>query len=251
MSRDIDIYGDTKPHEWVLDDNRAVPIDQCVAVHGHVRIAAKEVDCAGVRRAGTDITAEDVLGGLDDKIDLNQRMNKTLEATARAIFNDWFTDFGPTRAKAEGRSAYLAPALWALFPDDFDDKEMPLGWKQGTIGEECDLTMGQSPPGETYNEEATGLPFYQGRTDFGFRYPTRRMFCTAPARIAGADDTLVSVRAPVGDLNMAWEQCCIGRGVAAVRHKSGSRSFTYYALGSLEGTLREYEHTGTVLLAPV
>jgi type I restriction enzyme S subunit len=186
------------------------------------------------------------LAALDDKIELNNRMNETLEKIARAIFRDWFVDFGPSRAKAEGRPAYLVPDTWALFPDGFDDKEMPLGCEQGTIGAEYFLTMGQSPPGETYNEEATGLPFYQGRTDFGFRYPSRRIFCTAPTRIAESDDTLVSVRAPVGDLNMAWEKCCIGRGVAGVRHKSGSRSYTYYALESLAEALREYEHTGTV-----
>jgi type I restriction enzyme S subunit len=106
--------------------------------------------------------------------------------------------------------------------------------------------MGQSPPGNTYNDNGNGLPFFQGRTDFGFRYPNRRMFCTAPTRIAELDDTLVSVRAPVGDLNLAWEKCCIGRGIAAIRHKSGSRSFTYYTLVALQDELRAYEHTGTI-----
>ncbi len=57
-----------------------------------------------------------ILGALDDKIELNRRMNETLEAMARAIFNDWFVDFGPTRAKVEGRAPYLAPEIWFLFP---------------------------------------------------------------------------------------------------------------------------------------
>ena len=96
------------------------------------------------------------------------------------------------------------------------------------------------------NEHGEGLPFFQGRTDFGFRYPENRKFCTAPARIAQPEDTLVSVRAPVGDINMAWEQCCIGRGVAALRHKLGSSSFTYYAAGALQRAIQQYEHTGTV-----
>ena len=69
-----------------------------------------------------------VLGALDDKIELNRRMNETLEAMARAIFKDWFVDFGPTRAKAEGRAPYLAPELWDLFPDELDDEDKPAGW---------------------------------------------------------------------------------------------------------------------------
>ncbi|MFN7305340.1 MAG: restriction endonuclease subunit S, partial [Acetobacteraceae bacterium] len=69
-----------------------------------------------------------VLGALDDKIELNRRMNETLEATARAIFKDWFVDFGPTRAKMEGRAPYLAPDIWSLFPDRLDEKGKPEGW---------------------------------------------------------------------------------------------------------------------------
>ena len=69
-----------------------------------------------------------ILGALDDKIDLNRRMNETLEAMARAIFKDWFVDFGPTRAKMEGRAPYLAPEIWALFPDRLDDEGKPEGW---------------------------------------------------------------------------------------------------------------------------
>ena len=74
-----------------------------------------------------------LLGSLDDKIDLNRRMNETLEAIARAIFKDWFVDFGPTRAKAAGRDPYLAPEFWDLFPDALDDEGKPVGWDQGTL----------------------------------------------------------------------------------------------------------------------
>ena len=190
-----------------------------------------------------------ILGTLDDKIELNRRMNETLEEMARAIFKDWFVDFGPTRAKMEGRDTGLPAEVAALFPDwlvESELGEMPEGWESGTVGECFYLTMGQSPPSSTYNEHGEGLPFFQGRTDFGFRYPENRKFCTAPTRIAQPEDTLVSVRAPVGDINMAWEQCCIGRGVAALRHKLGSSSFTYYAAGALQRAIQQYEHTGTV-----
>lgn len=74
-----------------------------------------------------------VLGAHDDKIDLNRRMNETLEAMARAIFKDWFVDFGPTRAKMEGRAPYLVPEIWALFPDRLDDEGKPEGWSYGTL----------------------------------------------------------------------------------------------------------------------
>ena len=191
-----------------------------------------------------------ILGTLDDKIELNRQMNETLEATAHAIFKSWFVDFDPVKAKMEGRKPVGMDTKTALlFPSAFQDsplRKMPEGWKVATIDEEFNLTMGQSPPGSTYNENEEGMPFYQGRKDFGFRYPTRRVYCTAPKRFAGKGDTLVSVRAPVGDVNMVEEKCSIGRGVAAVRHKTGNRSYTYYTMQFLQNVFSRYEAEGTV-----
>ena len=191
-----------------------------------------------------------ILGILDEKIELNRQMNETLEAMARAIFKSWFVDFDPVRAKMEGRlPAGMDAATAILFPSAFQDSplgKIPGGWEVATVGEEFNLTMGQSPPGSTYNEDGDGMPFYQGRKDFGFRYPTRRVYCNAPTRLAKKDDTLVSVRAPVGDINMVEEKCCIGRGVAAIRHKTGSRSYTYYAMQFLREDFALYEAEGTV-----
>jgi len=211
-----------------------------------------------------------ILGTLDDKIELNRKMNQTLEAIARAIFKSWFVDFDPVidNALAAGkpipeefaeraaRRAQLAHGksplpenIRRLFPDEFQDSELgpiPKGWKVSVIGEEFNITMGQSPPGRTYNETGDGLPFFQGRRDFGFRYPTKRVYCSEPKRIAEAGDALVTVRAPVGEVNMAWERVCIGRGVAALRHRSGGRSFTYYAVSALQDQLKRYEAEGTV-----
>ena len=190
-----------------------------------------------------------ILGTLDDKIELNRRMNQTLEAMARAIFQDWFVDFGPTRAKIEGREPYLPPEIWSLFPDRLVDSELgqiPEAWEVKSLRDNFNLTMGQSPPGSTYNSDENGLPFFQGSTDFGSRFPENRKYCTDPKRLAHESDTLVSVRAPVGALNMAWEQCCIGRGVAALRHKSGSSSFTYYSAWAMQAELQQYEQMGTV-----
>jgi type I restriction enzyme, S subunit len=190
-----------------------------------------------------------VLSTLDDKIELNRRMNETLEAMARALFKSWFVDFDPVRAKAEGRDPGLPQPLADLFPDSFEEsslEKIPNGWQCSTVGKHFSLTMGQSPPGSTYNESGDGLPFFQGRTDFGFRFPSRRVFCTGPTRLAQAGDTLVSVRAPVGDVNIAIEPCAVGRGVAAVRHLSGSRSLTYHAMHNLGEHFGKFEGEGTV-----
>ena len=85
-----------------------------------------------------------ILVALDNKIQLNWRMNETLEAMARAIFRDWFVDFGPTRAKAEGRAPYLVPEVWNLFPGELDDEDKPAGWKMRGLGELVSLTKGRS-----------------------------------------------------------------------------------------------------------
>ena len=190
-----------------------------------------------------------ILGALDDKIELNRRASETLEATARALFKSWFVDFDPMRAKAEGRASGLPHNLDRYILDSFVDSAagpIPAGWSVTTLGTEFSLTMGQSPPGDTYNGSGDGLPFYQGRADFGFRFPRRRVYCTAPTRFARAGDTLVSVRAPVGDINMATEDCAIGRGVAAVRHHSGSRLYTYELLRSKREAFDHFEGEGTV-----
>ena len=79
-----------------------------------------------------------ILGSLDDKIELNRRMNETLEAMAQAIFKDWFVDFGPTLAKAEGRAPYLTSEIWDIFPDALDDEDKPVGWRIGSIGDLAD-----------------------------------------------------------------------------------------------------------------
>ena len=85
------------------------------------------------------LPASELLSALDDKIDMNRRMNETLESMARAIFKDWFVDFGPTRAKAEGRDPYLAPELWDLFPDALDDEGKPAGWSFATLTAFADM----------------------------------------------------------------------------------------------------------------
>jgi len=89
-----------------------------------------------------------ILGALEDKIDLNRRMNKTLETMARAMFKDWFVDFGPTRAKTEGSTPYLAPEIWSLFPDLLDNEGKPQGWRLTVLEEVLsELETGGRPKG--------------------------------------------------------------------------------------------------------
>ena len=90
-------------------------------------------------------------------------------------------------------------------------------WPSVELGTIADVAMGQSPPGNTYNDDSDGLPFFQGKTDFGHRFPIVRKWCSQPKRIAEAGDILLSVRAPVGPTNVARELSCIGRGLAAIR----------------------------------
>ncbi len=159
-----------------------------------------------------------ILSSLDDKIDLLHRQNKTLEALAETLFRQWFVE------------------------------EAEEGWKAGSIKNEFDFTMGQSPPGSSYNEDGTGHIFFQGRTDFGFRFPEPRVYTTEPKRLAKRFDTLVSVRAPVGDMNLALHDCCLGRGVAAFRYKDHPlfTTYTYYKLRSLMAQIKQFEDNGTV-----
>jgi type I restriction enzyme S subunit len=190
-----------------------------------------------------------ILGTLDDKIELNRKTNETLEAMAKALFKSWFVDFDPVRAKAEGRPTGLPVEISDLFPDLFEDSELgeiPSGWGVGCLNDCCEITMGQSPPGDTYNEDGEGLPFYQGKTDFGFRYPGRRVYCLSPTMQASIGATLISVRAPVGSANIAREVCSIGRGIAALKSRQSADSFIYYLIGTLQGIFESYNSEGTV-----
>lgn len=159
-----------------------------------------------------------VLTSIDNKIDLLHCENETLEVMAETIFRQRFIE------------------------DAKDD------WTEGKLREEFDFIMGQSPIGESFNQDGIGVPMYQGNADFGFRFPTRRVFTTQPTRFAEINDTLISVRAPVGVQNMATEKCCIGRGVAAFRYKNNSSfySYTYYKLKSLLDDIKQYNDNGTV-----
>lgn len=158
---------------------------------------------------------------LANRIRLNNRMISTLESTAQALYRK-------------------------MFVDNIDKDNLPDGWRMGTLGEIAEITMGQSPDGESYNEEEFGEIFYQGRTDYGYRFPSVRMYTSMPQRMARAGDILLSVRAPVGDLNITLHDCCIGRGLAAVRSKIKCNSFLFYMLQTKNSELNISNDDGTI-----
>ena len=122
------------------------------------------------------------------------------------------------------------------------------GWREGKLPDEFIFTMGQSPVGTSFNEEGIGTPMFQGNADFGFRFPSERVYTTEPTRFAEPLDTLVSVRAPVGEQNMALVKCCIGRGVAAFRYKADNNyyTYTYFKIRSLMTEIKQFNDEGTV-----
>ena len=156
------------------------------------------------------------LWNLDEKIKTNIEINNNLEQQAQAIYHQMFID----NARSD--------------------------WTEGTLSDIADVTMGQSPSGSSYNEDRNGTIFFQGRAEFGFRFPLVRLYTTEPKRMAHTNDTLVSVRAPVGDLNVAHTDCCIGRGLAAIHSKSNHQSFVLYTMFSLKKQLDVFNGEGTV-----
>lgn len=198
----------------------------------------------------TQESINEVISLIDQQIENNKSLAKNLESLAQSFFRSWFVDFDPVHAKARGEKPFgMDEETAALFPDSFEESEsglIPKGWQLSTVSNVANLLMGQSPPGSSYNLKGEGLPFFQGRTDFGSRYPSRRVFCTHPGRMANIGDVLVSVRAPVGDINQADSKCVIGRGVASIIHKSGSQVYSYCLLKNMKTQFASFNGEGTV-----
>ncbi|HEB8626029.1 restriction endonuclease subunit S [Klebsiella pneumoniae] len=166
------------------------------------------------------------LRNIDEKIALNSHINTELEAMAKTLYDYWFVQFdfpdanGKPYKTSGGKMVYNAMLK----------REIPAGWAVNTLSQIANITMGQSPAGESYNEDGIGTLFFQGSTDFGWLFPTPRQYTTSPARMAKKGDILLSVRAPVGDMNIANADCCIGRGLAALNSKSRSDGFLFYVM---------------------
>ncbi len=201
-----------------------------------------------------------VLSSLDSKIALNNRINAELEAIAKMVYDYWFVQFDfpfdfastslsnnaqgkPASASIEGVTpshpinnnapGYKSSGGKMVWSEELK-REVPAGWAVGELKDIANITMGQSPAGESYNEDRNGMVFYQGCTDFGTRFPTIRKYTTEPTRFARQGDILLSVRAPVGTLNIAKEDCCIGRGLAALNSKDNCIAFLFGVMVNLK-----------------
>lgn len=171
-----------------------------------------------------------VLSALDSKIELNNRINAELEVMAKTLYDYWFVQFDFPDKHGKPYKTSGGKMVW----NEELKREIPEGWISGELKDIANITMGQSPPGESYNEEGNGIIFYQGCTDFGNRFPTIRKFTTEPTRFAKEGDILLSVRAPVGTLNIAKENCCIGRGLASLNSKDNCIGYLFGVMVNLK-----------------
>lgn len=150
------------------------------------------------------------------KKELNRQINTNLEQQAQAIFKEMFIDNGLKNVK------------------------------KGMLQDIAEITMGLSPDGSSYNEKQLGIIFFQGRAEFSDRFPKIRLYTSQPKRMAMRNDILMSVRAPVGDINIAHHDCCIGRGLASLRSKYNYQSFLFYTMLNLKKYLDRFNSEGTV-----
>ena len=155
----------------------------------------------------------DILSAYDDLIENNQKQIKLLEEAAMRLYKEWFVNL--------------------RFPGYENTKivdGVPDGWSRKKLIDIADITMGQSPKSEYYNDKQQGLPFHQGVTNYGYRFIIDEKYSTSYTRIAEAGSILFSVRAPVGRINITKNKIVIGRGLAAINHREGLQSFLFYML---------------------
>lgn len=188
------------------------------------------------------------LGALDDKIELNRKMNATLEAMARALFRDWFVDFGPTRAKMEGRAPYLSPDLWSLFPARLDDEGKPEGWEVSAIGDEMRVVGGSTPNTKEPDFWDGGINWATPKDLSTLAAPvlletSRSITAAGLAKISSGllpvGSLLLSSRAPIGYLAIAEVPVAINQGfIGMIFDKRLSNVFAWiWTLENMEAIL--------------
>jgi type I restriction enzyme, S subunit len=192
------------------------------------------------------------LGALDDKIELNRRMNETLEAMARAIFKDWFVDFGPTRAKAEGCAPYLSDDLWSLFPNRLDEDGKPEGWTTKPLSEFFSIIGGGTPKTSVEDYWNGDIPWFsvvdtppRGNL-FVFdteKSITERGLNESSAYLVPAGTTIISARGTVGNLAIAARDMTFNQSCYALRAKDGAGdSFVFLAAQQMVTKLQAMAH---------
>lgn len=183
----------------------------------------------------------DLLYRIDKKIEINNQINTELESMAKTLYDYWFVQFdfpdenGKPYKSSGGKMVYNSVLK----------REIPEGWQDKKLSDIANITMGQSPNGGSYNENGDGVIFFQGSTDFGWLFPSIRQFTNQPIRLAKKGDILLSVRAPVGDMNIANNDCCIGRGLAAMNSKESFDVFLFYVMKYFKTIFERRNSEGT------
>ena len=175
------------------------------------------------------------------KINVNRLINDNLEAMAKQLYDYWFVQFDFPNEEGKPYKSSGGAMVW----NEKLKRKIPQGWSNGILSDVANITMGQSPDGSSYNEDGKGIIFYQGSTDFGLRFPDIRQYTTSPSRYANKGDILMSVRAPVGALNIANNDCCIGRGLSALSSKIGSMTHLYYLMNDFRLKFAGMNSAGT------
>ncbi len=187
----------------------------------------------------------DILSVYDDLIENNNRRIDRLEQAAQQIYKEWFVRF-----------------RFPGYETTHFTKGIPDGWEVKKLCEIANIQMGQSPKSEFYNENEKGLPFHQGVTAFNNRYPTHITYCTEVKKVANKGDILLSVRAPVGRINIANRKLVIGRGLCSISSINNNQCYLYYLLnnyfhkediignGSIFSSVGKEELYGIKLLLP-
>ena len=160
---------------------------------------------------------------------------------AKQLYDYWFVQFDFPNEEGKPYKSSGGAMVW----NEKLKREIPQGWSNGVLSDVANITMGQSPDGSSYNEDGEGIIFYQGSTDFGLRFPDIRQYTTSPSRYANKGDILMSVRAPVGALNIANNDCCIGRGLSALSSKIGSMTHLYYLMNDFRLKFEGMNSAGT------
>lgn len=168
-------------------------------------------------------------------------INRNLEQIARQLYDYWFVQFDFPNHEGKPYKSSGGEMVW----NEVLKRHIPKKWGNTSLSEIANITMGQSPDGSSYNDVGDGCLFYQGSTDFGIRFPKVRQYTTAPSRFARKGDILMSVRAPVGTLNIANNDCCIGRGLAALSSKIGSITHLYCIMCDLKTVFDQQNTAGT------
>lgn len=171
---------------------------------------------------------------MDKRIEISRKKIALIRSFIERLYDYWFVQF-------KFPSYECAGMIW----NDKAKKNIPRHWTVGILSDCADITMGQSPCGASYNVDGNGILFFQGATDFGEVFPSERQYTTAPTRYARSGDILLSVRAPVGTMNIAIKDCCIGRGLAAVRGKYCCNSFIEITLKKFAAVFARKNGGGT------